>query len=76
LVVGALEETEETGRVFLELVVSVVVNGGDAAHHLGILSLGEEILDLGMLEERVLLLREHLTNVHTQSGDPVGVPSM
>ena len=53
LVVDALEEPEEAHPVAVGLVVQAVADGGDAAHHPAV-PLGQEILGLAVLEERVL----------------------
>ena len=71
LVVDRLEEAEEPDVVAVGLVVETVADGGDPAHHLAV-PLGQEVLRLGMLEERILVAGEKektsLRNGGTQSG--------
>jgi len=61
----------------VELVVAPVVDSSYPSNRLSAIPpYREEVLGFRMLEERVLLLRQQLTYVHTQRGDPVWVPSV
>ena len=66
-VVLALEEAEQAPVVALELVEVAVDVGGDAADRLAVAP-GEEVLGLGVLEERVLASRSRNCRRSEMSG--------
>ena len=55
------------------LVVEMVVNGCDPADHLAV-KLGQEVVGVRMLEERVVRAVEQLLDLRTKRRDPVQVP--
>jgi hypothetical protein len=65
----AFEEAEHPPAVVLELVEAVVDVRGDAPDRLAVAP-GEEVLGLGVLEERVALAVEPLADVHRERRDP------
>ena len=68
-VVLALEEAEQPPVVALELVEVAVDVGADPAHELSVPP-GQEVLGLGVLEERVLLPVEELPAAPRSAGGP------
>ena len=71
-VVAGLEPAEHPPLVVLELVEVPVVVGGDAADRVAVAA-GEEVLGLGVLEERVLRPVKSVPNVELQRGNPQGL---
>ena len=67
---SALEEAEQAPVVALELVEVVVDVGADPAHGLAVAP-GQEELDVGVLEERVLAPVQELPPLAHERGDPV-----
>jgi hypothetical protein len=72
LIVDALEEAEEAAVFFVEAVVGVVEDGGEAADGLFAVE-GEESLDFGVIVEGVMLVPDELLLILAERGHPVGV---
>jgi hypothetical protein len=73
LVVRRLEEAKEADLVLMGLVVKPVTDRGDTAYYTAV-HFGDEVLGLGVLEERVPAAGEEQVNVTTQRRDPDRVP--
>src|SRR5690606_3922761 len=72
-VVDALEEAEEADLVVVDFVVQEVVDRSDATDHDAI-ALGDEVLGLCVLEERVLAAVEELPDLGLERRDPAAIP--
>src|SRR5262249_61347290 len=68
----ALKPSEQAPRVVLEGVEIVVDVGADATDRSSV-AVGEEVLDPGVVEERILALVEPFLLIHQQRRDPVGL---
>jgi hypothetical protein len=75
LLVDALEEPVESHPVLVLAGVGVVLDGRDATHRAAV-ALGQEVLCLGVLEERILAGCEQRAHVHAQLRDPERVAAV